>query len=252
MGVVGLYGRHPATHPVGYKLIDNFVSSIPEPPASFDHTNGFDGFKMLGNGPDPTLTVHGGNPVGDCAFVGTVNVDVIDAVETGEPVVLPTADTVVSEYLTYDGGVDQGANLTQLLAYWHRTGLWGSKILGYAAVNFRELDEVWAYANAFGVLYIGIAVPAAMEEQVANGQTLDLTGTAADTQILGGHCVDIISRSKGGGEIVTWGQRVAFTDRWLQTYMEEAHVVITQAQFARNGDGYGIALPTLQSSLAGL
>ncbi len=252
MGTVGLYGRKAATHPVGYQLIDNFVASIPPAPAAFDHTKGFDGFAMLGNGPDPTLSVNGGHPVGDCAFVGTVNIDVVDAVETGEKVVLPDANTVVSQYLRYDQGQDEGANLTELLAYWHTTGLWGSKITGYGAVNFRDLESTWTYCNAFGALYIGIAVPAAMETQVANGQSLDLTGTPADTEILGGHCVVVISRHEGGGEIVTWGQRVPFTDRWLQTYMEEAHVVITQAQIDRNGDGYGIAVPQLQASLARL
>lgn len=246
------YGRQPAIHPVGYRLIGHYVPGIPDAPATFDHTNGFSGFKMLGNGPDSTLTANGGRPVGDCGFVGSVNVDLIDSIEAHEPFQIPSSDEVVTDYLAYNHGQDRGVALIELLAYWQQIGLWDSKIAGYAAVNFRDTDELWAACNAFGCLYVGIAVPATAQQQFQAGEPWDLTGTDADYEIEGGHCVVIVSRDSDGGELVTWGRRQRFTDRWARTYLEEAHVVLTASQVARNGDGYGIDLTQLQADLAKL
>lgn len=245
------YGRQAAKCLVGQPFIHRYAQ-LPAPPATFDHTGGFNGFRMLGNGPDPTLHVNGGNPVGDCAFVGTVNVKLTDSAETGEECTVPSSDDVVSTYLTYDHGQDQGANLVDLLRFWQTHGLPWGKIAAWASVDPHNPDQFWAACNAYGCLYVGIAVPATMDGQVENGQTLDLTGTSADRQIMGGHCVVVLSRDQDGGELATWGQRVRFTQRWWDTYGEEAHVVITPEQVARGGDGYGLDLATLQADLAAL
>jgi hypothetical protein len=246
------YGRQAARRPVGCPFIHN-RATLPPAPAVFDHTHGFDGFKMLGNGPDPTLHANAGQPVGDCAFVGTVNVGLVDQAETGAQPDYPTADNVVSTYLTYDHGQDQGANLVDLLQFWQSHGLpWGGKIAAWASVDPHNPDRFWAACNAYGCLYVGIAVPATMDTQVENGQTLDLTGTPADREIMGGHCVVILSRDADGGELATWGQRVRFTQRWWDTYGEEAHVVITPAQVTAKGDGYGLDLDLLRADLAAL
>jgi hypothetical protein len=160
---------------------------------------------------------------------------------------------VVSSYLTYDHGQDQGANLVDLLQLWQRHGLpWGGRIAAWASVDPHNPDLFWAACNAYGCLYIGIAVPATMDAQVENGEPLDLTGSAADRQIVGGHCVVVLSRTADGGELATWGQRVRFTQRWAAAYVEEAHVVISPAQVAARGSGYGLDLAALQADLAAL
>lgn len=189
----------------------------------------------------------------NCAFVGTVNAGVVDAVETDEPVRFPTSNEVVSTYLAYDHGQDVGANLSQLLALWHKTGLpWSKPLVGYAAVNFRDPGEFWASVNAFGCGYVGILVTQAMQEQTARGEPWDLTGSYLDDQIMGGHCVVVISRTPGGGEVATWGMRQAFTDRWLTRFLEEAHVVITPQQAQAKGNGCGLDIEHLQADLARL
>jgi hypothetical protein len=247
-----LFGRQAATHPIGYGLIDKYVDALPEAPAVFDHTKGFNGFHMLGNGPDPSLTVDGGKPKGDCAFVGLVNTAVVDDVETDTPVVIPTSNVVVSAYDTYDHGQDLGANLTQLLAFQYKIGLPWIKGAPYAALNYRDLDTFWSGVNAFGCGYIGIVVTQTMMNQTQAGEPWDLTGFATDDQVLGGHCVVTIARSAIGGEVATWGMRQAFTTRWLQHSLEEAHVILTDVQIAAKGDGYGLDLPHLEADLKSL
>lgn len=244
----GLLGRRPAKRPVGLRLLSTY-SSLPAAPETFDYTNGFDGWGMYGNGPDPSLTVHSGVPVGDCGFAGAVHLEMATAAETKESINWPTSNEVVSEYLAYDHGVDQGVALADLLAYWRATGLWGRKIAAYAPVNIHDPDEMWAACNAFGALYIGVAVPAPAQMQFARHEPWELTGTAQDRQIIGGHCVVIVARAKGGGEVVTWGGRQEFTDEWLATYLEEAWVAITPEQVEAHGDGYGLGMLQLNEDL---
>ncbi len=204
---------------------------------------------MLGNGPDPSLTVDGGQPKGDCAFVGLANVCIVDQVETRKPVVIPSSNEVVTAYDAYNHGRDIGANLSQLLAFQYRVGLPWIKGAPYAALNHRNVDEFWSGVHAFGAGYIGIAVTTAMQTQTQAGEPWDITGTYADDQVVGGHCVVVISRTADGGEVATWGMRQKFTTRWFQRYVEEAHILITETQIARNGNGYGVDLPHLRSDL---
>lgn len=244
--IVGLLGRQEATTLLGVGLINRYVSSIPDAPAVFDHTNGFDKFQMLGNGPDPTLTVNHGKAVGDCAWVMTVNTALVEALETNEPFTMPSSNEVVGDYLVYDHGKDVGANLNQLFAYWRKIGLpWGGKLCGHAGVNFRDYDESMAYCNAFGCLPIGIAVTRAMQAQTARGEPWDITGSPLDDQVVGGHAVLVLNRD----ELATWGMRQKYTERWWKVYVEEAHVALTQSQVDRHGDGYGIDVEHLESAL---
>lgn len=228
------YGRRAAVRPVGYKAIAcSMPSEPPSAPDSFDPLSGVNPFKMLGNGPDPTLSVNGGNPVGDCGPVMTVNANVVTTFATGRwygtnpAFVMPSANEVVTTYLAYDHGEDIGVQNSQLLPYWKTTGLWGNKIQGYGSVNFHDFDEAMAYAYAFYGVCTGIAVSEAMEEATANGDPWDYRGSSADDNILGGHDVYVFGKNGDLGILATWGQRQEFTQRWWKHYVEECDAVVT-------------------------
>lgn len=222
------YGRRPAVHPVGYKAIGASMTAEPsDAPANFDPLDGANPFHMLGNGPDPTLTVNGGNPVGDCGFVMTVNSNVVTSAAVAGDFEQPTANECVTDYLRYDHGQDQGVQNSELLPYWHRIGLWGSKIQGYGSVNYHDLDEAMAYCHAFYGICTGIAVSESMEDATQAGEPWDYTGSPADDNILGGHDVYVFGRQDGYGVLATWGQRQLFTPRWWEHFVEECDAVVT-------------------------
>lgn len=249
----GLFGRLAARRPVGLRMIDHYVPRrLPHAPATFDLVAGFSAWEMLGNGPDPTLTVHGGRPVGDCAFAGTVHLEMANAVETRESETWPTANDVVTAYLSYDGGQDIGASLALVLTKWRRSGLWGRKIGAFAPVPVADLDRLYACAYAFGALYLGISVPVNAQAQFAQEQSWHLTDTPADHQIVGGHCVVLAARSSGGGSVVTWGTTQTYDDAWLLQNLEEAWAVLTPEQLAAAGDGIGLNVAALTAILDGL
>lgn len=248
-------GRKFATYSPGWRSRTiHAYATLPTAPASFDHTNGLDNFQMLGNGPDPTLTVNGGQPVGDCGVVATVNISDVDAAETGLPFTYPSSDEVVTEYLKYDHGKDEGVDIWAFAGYWQQVGLpWAPAIVGRARVDYTKLELLYEAMNAFGCLYLGIGVPEPMDEQAASGEIIDLTGTRADKNILGGHAIVGLSRmadvgnGQPGGEIATWGMRCRYTDRWLAYVLDEAIVVVTEQQAAKGGNGYSLDLQQMEA-----
>lgn len=243
------YGWNPASKPLGYHDMSFFMlgGGPASAPDAYDKTNGANGFQMLGNGPDPTLTVNNGQPVGDCGVVSTVNVTYVDSVETGQPFTMPSSNEVASWYLNYDHGQDLGVSNPQLLETWHASGTpWGGKILGAGGVNYRSWDESWAYLYAFGSGILAVAVSEAMEDATQAGQPWDYTGSAADQNILGGHDVCVFARQSADlGVLATWGQRQLFTERWWKHFVQSLDVVVTPAQVGAKGDGYGVDLPKL-------
>ena len=237
--------------PVGYKPLAASLTAVPsDAPAVFDPLNGANPFHMLGNGPDPTLSVHGGQPVGDCGFVMTVNANVVTAAGLDLPFAIPSSNTVVSNYLAYNGGQDVGVVNSSLIPYWHNVGLWGSTIQGYGSVDFRDFEEAMAYCHAFLGLCTGIAVTEAMERATQNGEPWDFTGSAADQNVLGGHDVFVFGRDEQGlGILATWGQRQLFTQRWWENLVEECDAVVTAEIVAAKGDGLNLDLGQLDSYL---
>lgn len=243
------HGLIPAAHPLGYHDMNFFmVQEPPDAPDAYDKTNGANGFQMLGNGPDPTLTVNGGSPVGDCGFVATVNVEYVDSCETDEPFTFPTSDVVVADYLRYNHGQDIGVQNPQLFAYWHNVGLpWASRLVGSGSVNYRDWDESWAYLYLFGSGVLQVAVSEAMEDATNAGEPWDYTGSAADDNILGGHDVCVFARHDATtGVLATWGQRQLFTQAWWKHCVLGLDVCLTDRQVARNGNGYGVDLEKLK------
>lgn len=249
------YGLVPAAHPLGYRDMSFFMTAAPsDAPATYDKTNNANGFKMLGNGPDPSLHVNDGQPVGDCGFVMTVNIEYVDACETKQPFKMPISDVVVTDYLRYNHGRDIGVQNPSLFAYWETVGLpWGSKLVGSGGVNYRDWDESWAYVYAFGSGALQVLVSESMEDATQNGEPWDYTGSSADLNILGGHDVCVFARKDATtGVLATWGQRQLFTQAWWEHQVQGLDVLLTDKQVKRGGDGYGVNLAKLKAYQASL
>ena len=241
------FGRNVSTRALANRPLQAFVT-IPTAPATFDPLAGSNPFHMLGNGPDPTLTVNGGRPVGDCGFVMTVNANIVTGFLTSEQFNAPSSDEVVATYLAYDGGKDFGVQNAQLLPYWRTHGLWGNKIAAHGQVNHFDFDEAMDYAYAFGGLCTGIIVTADMETATQNGAPWEKSTTPFE--VLGGHDVFVFGRlDQDTGVLATWGRRQIFTRGWWETHVQEADAVITYELNEKKGDTLGLDLPRLVDML---
>jgi hypothetical protein len=223
----GLRGRRPVKPPA-QRFAIQYLSSylrepLPAPTYPVDVSAGITDWGMLGNGPDPTCTTNP-NGVGDCTFAGRQHYKMAKAGAGSETEQWETSDQLVAEYLSYDQGQDQGANIADLLLFWYQAG----KILAFAPVDHTSPKEVDAAMAAFHGAYVGVNLTDDADSLFGQGQPW----TTADGQQPDpndGHC--ILKVGADGSQLdtwVTWGALQQSTPGWTAACLDEAWVVITQ------------------------
>jgi hypothetical protein len=193
----------------------------------------------------------GNDQWGDCTIAGADHVILADSTITSEPYSAPSLTAVEREYFGLTGGPDSGLQLSQVLQAWKSVGMFGNKISSYAPVHAQNTTLLQQCIEWFGASYVGVNLPQPAEGQFnPDGSGVwDLTGTSADSQIEGGHCIVLVGYDADKLYAITWGAVVGITYRWWAQYAEEAWAVITQEFVARNGDARGISLAQLQADL---
>ena len=234
-GFVFKPGRRPAVRPIGYKDMSFFMTSLPPSPPSppYDLTKGLNGFQMLGNGPDPTLTgpfaQYAATGVGDCGPDMAANLVYVGCHIQGLPYALPSANTMVGWYLSYAGG-DNGIVNSSFFAYWLKNKTpWAPNLRAVAGVNYRDFDELMAYCHLFGGVMIGSTITQGNMDQTNTGEPWDVIGNPT---ILGGHDTLLLpcQPEPGMAEVATWGIRQQVTQAWVEQNVEEADAAIRQSE----------------------
>lgn len=223
----GLRGRRPVKPPAqrfDIQYLSSYLKTpLPAPSYPIDVSGGITAWQMLGNGPDPTLTVHNGQPVGDCTFAGRQHLRMAKAAAAGETETWETTDQLVIEYLAYDHGQDQGANIADLLLYWFNAGT----IKAFAPVDHTDPMACDAAMALFHGLYVGVNLTDDADALFEKGEAWSVTaGEKADPN--DGHC--IVKVKADGSQYdtwVTWGALQQSTLAWTSACLEEAWAVVT-------------------------
>jgi hypothetical protein len=223
----GRRGRLPVKPPAErfplHYLSGYLTEPLPAPAYPVDVTAGITDWGMLANGPDPATPQY---PQGlrDCTFAGRQHNRMAKAAAGGLQEQWETAAAVAAEYLAYDNGQDQGAQIADLLLYWYKAGT----ILAFAPLDHTNPAEVDSAMAAFHGAYVGVNLTPDVDNlfvqhepwTVANGEQPN----ASD-----GHC--IVKVAADGTQFdswVTWGQIQQSTLAWTKACLEEAWVIITE------------------------
>jgi len=225
----GLRGRLPVK-PAGQRFNIQYVSSylrpgaaLPAPQYPVDITGGIIDWGMLGNGPDKTCKTHP-NGVGDCTFAGRQHYKMAKAAAGDEKEEWENSDKLVAEYLSYNHGQDQGANIADLLLSWYQ----GGKILAFAPVDHTDPAAVDAAMEAFHGAYAGVNLPDDADQLFEQGEPwTTANGERPDPNE--GHCIVKVSADGQRNDTwVTWGALQKSTTGWTRSCLEEAWVIITE------------------------
>lgn len=223
----GLRGRRPVKPPAQRFAIQYLSSylktALPAPSYPIDVSGGIVDWDMLGNGPDPTLTVNHGQPVGDCTFAGRQHLRMAKASAGGETETWETTDQLVTEYLAYDHGKDEGANIVDLLLAWFHSG----KILAFAPVDHTDAAACDSAMTAFHGLYVGVNLTDDVDALFGKGEPWTVAnGERPDPN--DGHCiVKVKADGKSLDGWVTWGALQESTEAWTSACLDEAWAVVT-------------------------
>jgi hypothetical protein len=223
----GLRGRLPVKPPserFKIQYLSSYLKApLPAPSYPVDVSGGIKDWQMLGNGPDPTLTVNGGRPVGDCTFAGRQHLRMAKAAADGVTETWETTNQLVEEYLAYDQGKDVGANIADLLLAWYKAG----KILAFAPVDHTDAGQCDGVMQAFHGLYVGVNLTDDADALFQKGEAWTVSnGEQPDPNE--GHCiVKVAADGKGADTWVTWGATQPSTTAWTTACVEEAWAVVT-------------------------
>lgn len=246
MGTAGLRGLKPldpAKH-ARFKTAADYGFLLPAPTYPIDRTGGITDYGMDGNGPDPTLTVNGGQPVGDCGVCAVpAHADMITAALGGSTEAGMTADQVVDLYFTYEAettgsawrppktgawtapdGLDQGVDLGDWLL-WLFHNQW---IEGFVKLELSQIDAALAL---FDVVVVGVSLNDQADAQVEAGQPWDVgPGDGPDQN--DGHAILMMGAQSADGPFTwcTWGQAQPSTLAWKQQCPQQAFAVLTRDQ----------------------
>ena len=243
---VGLLGRNPIK-PEGERFairwLHEYDTSLAPAEGVVDVSQDITDWLMLGNGPDPTLTittVNGpGAPVGDCYFAGEAHDTMLAGAE-------PTANGVVGEYDTYSdqfsGGQDNGVVVADALLWQHQRGEIGL----FAPVHPTTIPAVMAKyrrgiltgVNLTGCDQSNFPVPG-----------WDVGSNCQPDPTLGHVVYQVKSYPDGSAALVSWGQVVMATARWMQACPEEWWILLTPADRAAMGEA---AYDALAADLAAI
>lgn len=221
----GHRGRQPVKAPADRFPINWLHSYLlnPLPPVAYpiDVSGNVPDWGMLGNGPDPTCTTHP-NGVGDCTFAGREHNKRAKAAAANLTEVWESSDALVAEYLAYDHGKDEGANIADLLLAWYKAG----KIEAFAPVDYTNPAAVDSAMAAFHGVYVGVALTDDADQRFESGQPW----TVADGQKPDendGHCIVKVKADGKTDTWVTWGALQPSTVGWTKACLDEAWVIIT-------------------------
>jgi len=203
-------------------------------------------WRMLGNGPDPTCTVDP-DGVGDCGFAGRQHARMAKAAWYGETETWETSNDLVTEYLAYDGGQDNGVVLADVLLAWYRAG----KIKAFAPVDHTSTPAVDSAMQAFRGVYCGVNLTDDADQLFSEGR-LWTTANGEQPDPDEGHCVvkvyaDGDAASPPADGWVTWGAFQRSTQRWTKACLTEAWVIIATEDEAAKVD-----MPSLTSDIEAL
>ena len=199
---------------------------------------------------------------GCCVFSGPGHMTTLVGALTGKPSVV-TADmvkTLYSQLTGYDpatGANDNGYVVRDMLNYWKNTGMYGHKILCYAAVNYLDPDEVaiaqWLGCGVIGGFQLPIA---SQNQQDAEGRQLWYVPQGGwpagkGPGSWGGHCIFIPGTSPGMDQGNSWGEPTQWTADWRMQCCDEMWLIIMDDWAVLNGRSpVGFALQDLLNDVA--
>ncbi len=240
-------GKLPRTHDPRVKHMSAMLLGrhLPTPPESVDWTKGIKDFGMMLN-----------DELGDCTCAAVFHARQIWTANTETESTEPDAMVLklyeaACGYNPADPNSDTGGIEQNVLNYLFNKGIPladGSvdKILGYAEINFKNINEVKVAINEFGLAYIGIQVPASIYD--ANGIPLSMWDYVPNSELEGGHAIIVVGYDNNGVTVVSWGALYKMTWAFFDHYCDEAYAIIDKNWIATSGKTpLGVSLEELET-----
>lgn len=158
----------------------------------------------------------------------------------------------VGHYVPGEPWTDQGCVISDILAYATNIGVPpGQKLLAHAQMRRTDVLSMNQALQLYGSVYLGVNLPESAEDQFAEGKPWTYVKGSPNA---GGHCVvlqKMDAHALGNYSVVTWGALQQVTTEWMNTYLEEAWIMLSPEWLtAKGGSITGVNTSQLQADMA--
>jgi hypothetical protein len=224
------------------------AAALPVPSAMFGHASLIAAWPMFAN-----------DRYGDCVWAGAAHETMLLTKEGGNAVSF-TDDNVLSDYAAVTGFMpdnpasDQGTDMQVAANYRRQTGIVDAagrrhRIASFLAIEPGNMQDLLLASYMF-VAGVGLRLPSSALDQTGKGETWDVV---EGSPIEGGHYVPLLGRQADGLLVfVSWGAVQLATERFVQTFCDEAMAILSQEDLVNDKSPDGFDLATLRADLARL
>ena len=246
------YGRRPRARNSAVPHLSALIAGVTLPPlpAAADYTAGMPA--SLGVMLNATLA--------DCTIAGCGHADQVWTFNATPPMLTASDPVVLSAYEAWCGYVDgdpstdQGGVEQDVLTSWSKSTFNGRALAAFVEVDPRNLDDLRRAVFDCGVAYIGLDIPAYLENGLtAPGSVWDVD-PSADNSIVGGHCVTLAGYDANGNfRAISWGSYYTLTSAFLLQRMDEAYGLVSPDWMKATGQTpAGLTVAQWQAQMAAL
>lgn len=234
-----------AKDPRTFQLRKLLPATLPTPPAE----------SYIGKG-EP-IRMYGNDDYGCCTCASHGHrIDLAERSSRQTEIQVST-DDVLAVYRQVEIGDDQGAYMLDVLNLMRQKGMGreadgtAHTITAFASIKLKD-RQLWKVASwLFGGVYLGAWLPKTAEDQIDSGRWTVAAGPDAEPGSWGGHAMHSSGFSAGSVVLTTWDFRIRADWDWIDKYVDEAYVVISEDMLnGRRLTANGFSETQLQKYLA--
>lgn len=203
------------------RLSHYLASTLPDPPPALDYSLSVNNWGKYLNNEDADCTI---------ATAATLIQFWTASVDNTDGTVLD--DDVIKEAYSHFAGddTDKKLKVPDVLEYWYKTGIGGHTIEAYGDLEPQNHIQIMDCISLLGGCYLGLGLPQfivdnkdAMIWEIPPGGA---TGDAAPNS-KNGHAVAVLGYDSRYLYFITWGSRRQMSWQFFDTYMDEAHGIVS-------------------------
>lgn len=236
-------GKREPRHDPRTLRFGSYITGLPEYPRPLTRSQlvPLDEWGMMAN-----------DDYGDCTCAAAGHAEQITSatISNGATIHTPTDEQVLDAYWG-TGDEDDGRYSLDVLNYWRKTGIGGSKAYAFVELDLDDFFHQFRHAiHLFGFVYLGLDLPQTAATQ-AEWRYVDGPGNKPGSW--GGHAVIATDYRRRDLTSVSWGELIKIGWRFIEHYCDEAYAVILPDWLDASGHSVeGFDLAALNSDLAKL
>jgi hypothetical protein len=197
--------------------------------------------------------------LGDCTAAACGHALQVFSHNATPPMVTPTDGQVEALYEATGGYVpgepntDNGAVEQVVLQYWLNNPLDSNQLAAFVEIDVKDLADVKRAIWECGVVYIGLTVPAFLQNLEAPGSNWNVSPNA-DNTIIGGHAVAVVGwDARDNFILISWGAVYTMTPSFWLGFVDEAYALANPAWMEKTGRSpAGLSLGKLEALMASM